>query len=95
LRIKWLKRALLDLDEAESYIARDNPSVAAEVVLKIAKAVSLLGQQPGLGRPGRVSGTRELVVPDTPYIVPYRVKENTVQVLRVYHSSRKWPYEIP
>ena len=91
MRIKWLKRALLDLDEAESYISRDNPSAAAEVVLKIVSAVSLLGQQPGLGRPGRVSGTKELIVPETPYLVPYRVKENTVQVLRIYHSSRKWP----
>jgi toxin ParE1/3/4 len=94
LRIKWLKRALLDLDEAESYITRDNPSAAAEVVLRIVKAVSMLGLQTGLGRPGRVSGTRELVVPDTPYIVPYRVKENTIQVLRVYHSSRKWPDKL-
>ena len=94
MRIKWLKKALLDLDEAESYISRDNPSAAAEVVLKIVKAVSMLGLQPGLGRPGRVSGTKELIVPETPYLVPYRVKENTVQVLRVYHSSRKWPDEL-
>jgi plasmid stabilization system protein ParE len=94
LRINWLKRALLDLDEAESYIMRNNPSAAAEVVLSIVRTVSMLGLQPGLGRPGRVSGTKELVVPDTPYNVPYRVKENTVQVLRVYHSSRKWPDEL-
>ena len=91
MQIKWLNLALLDLDEAEAYIAQDNPVAAAEVVLKIVKAVSLLEWQPGLGRPGRVSGTKELIVPDTPYIVPYRVKEDVVQVLRVYHSYRKWP----
>jgi toxin ParE1/3/4 len=91
LQIRWLNRALLDLGEAESYIARDNPVAAANVKLKIVRAVSLLEQQPGMGRPGRVYGTKELVVPDTPYIVPYRVKEGIVQVLRVYHSSRKWP----
>lgn len=91
MQISWLNRALLDLDEAEHYLARDNPAAAAKVQLKIARAVSLLEQQPELGRAGRVSGTKELVVADTPYIVAYRIKAGTVQVLRVYHSARKWP----
>lgn len=91
MRVKWLRRALLDLDEAEAFIAQHDPSSAAEVVLRILRAVSLLKDQPGLGRGGRVPGTKELVVPNTPFIVPYRVKDDTVQILRVYHSSRKWP----
>jgi toxin ParE1/3/4 len=91
LQVRWLNRAIFDLDEAVNYIARDNPIAAAEVQLKIVRAVSLLEQQPTLGRTGRVLGTKELVVADTPYIVPYRVKAGMVQVLRVYHSSRKWP----
>jgi len=94
LRIRWLKRALLDLGEAESSISRDNPVAAAEVVLKVVKYVSFLEQQPGLGRHGRVPGTKELVVSGTPYVVPYRVKEDTIQVLRVYHSYRKWPERL-
>ena len=64
---------------------------AAGVVVKIVRAVSLLKDHPGLGRTGRVPGTRELVVPKTPFIVPYRVKDDTVQILRVYHASRIWP----
>ena len=91
MREKWIRLALRDLDEVEAYIARDNPAAAAETVLGIARAVSLLQEQPGLGRAGRVSGTRELVIPDSPLIVPYRVKDNSVQVLRVYHASRRWP----
>lgn len=91
MRVKWIRRALRDLDEVEAYIARDNPAAAAETVLGIARAVSLLQEQPGIGRAGRVPGTRELVIPDSPYIVPYRVKDNIVQVLRVYHASRQWP----
>jgi len=91
LRVKWIRRALLDLDEVEGYIARDNPAAAAETALCIARAVSLLQEQPGLGRAGRISGTRELVIPDSPYIVPYRVKDHIVQVLRIYHASRRWP----
>ncbi|HET6521471.1 MAG TPA: type II toxin-antitoxin system RelE/ParE family toxin, partial [Geminicoccaceae bacterium] len=50
-----------------------------------------LAQHPESGRPGRVPGTRELVVSGTPYIVPYRVQGNTVQILRVLHGARKWP----
>jgi toxin ParE1/3/4 len=90
VRIKWLRSALLDLDEIEAYIAEDRSAVAVDVVVKIIKAVSFLGEQQGIGRAGRVPGTKELVIPGLPYIVPYRVKEEVVQVLRVYHTSRKW-----
>ena len=89
MRVRWFRHALLDLEEIETYIAKDNPAVAVDVILKIIKAVSLLKEQQGIGRAGRVPGTKELVVPDLPYIVPYRVKDGEVQVLRVYHSSRK------
>lgn len=75
-------------------MAHADPFAAAEVVLKIIRAVSLLKDQPGLGRAGRVPGTRELVVPNTPYIIPYRVKDNSLQILRVYHTSRIWPRQL-
>jgi toxin ParE1/3/4 len=91
VRIRWLKRALADLDEAETFIAQENPSAASEVIARIVGAVTLLKEQPGIGRAGRVPGTKELVVPDTPYIVLYRVKDSIVQVLRVYHMFRKCP----
>jgi toxin ParE1/3/4 len=89
LQVRWLRLALLDLDEVVAYITQDNPTAAAEQVLKIIRTVSLLKEQQGLGRAGRVPVTRELIVPGTPYIVPYRVKGNIVQVLRVYHAARK------
>jgi len=79
---------------AEAYIAQDDPKAAADVVLRIVRAVSLLKEQPAIGRTGRVPGTKELIVPDTPYIVPYRVKDEILQILRVYHSSRKWPESL-
>ena len=63
LHVKWLKRALLDLDDAEAYMAHADPLAAAEVVLKIIRAVSLLKDQPGLGRAGRVPGTKSLLFP--------------------------------
>jgi plasmid stabilization system protein ParE len=79
------------LDNAVEYIAADKPTVAANVALKIWNATQRLDDQPGMGRPGRVSGTRELVVPGLPYILPYVEKEGAVFILRVMHASMKWP----
>lgn len=44
-----------------------------------------------MGRPGRVPGTRELVIPRTTFIVPYRLVGNTIQILRIFHGTRRWP----
>ena len=91
MKIKWLQTALDDLDQVEIHIAKDNPTTAIDTVLRIIEMVGLLSEQPGMGRSGRILGTKELVIPTTPFIVPYRVIENNVQILRVYHNSRKWP----
>jgi len=91
VRVRWLRKALANLDAEAAYIARDNPAAAARVVMAIEEAVRNLTRFPALGRPGRVPGTRELVVPTTPYIIPYRVRNNAVEILRVFHASRKWP----
>ncbi len=61
------------------------------MVEKITHSVDALRQQPSMGRPGRVPGTRELGIPGTPYIVPYRVRNDAVEILRIFHTSRKWP----
>lgn len=60
-------------------------------VIAIEEAVHLLARYPALGRPGRVEGTRGLVVPDTPHVIPYRVRRGRVEVLRILHAARKWP----
>jgi toxin ParE1/3/4 len=85
---------LANLTAEAEYIARDNPAAAAHVVQKIAEAVDRLKQYPAMGRPGRITGTRELVVSGTPYIVPYRIRENEVEVLRVFHGARRWPSQF-
>jgi len=94
LGIRWLKRALANLDAEAAFVALDNPAAAARLVDTIARTDELLAQHPGLGRPGRVEGTRELVVADTPYLVPYRVRNNVVEILRVFHGARKWPQKF-
>ena len=95
MRLRWTKRAERDLDDIASYIGQDSPAAAARVVLELIDHVETrLPGRPAIGRPGRVLGTRELVIGGLPYIVPYRVRENDIEILRVLHTSRRWPYEL-
>ena len=89
--VRWLRRALANLDDEAAYIAEDNPQVAAEFVRHMRNSAAMLADHPNMGRPGRITGTRELVVTRFPYILPYRVRGGTVEVLRVFHTARKWP----
>ncbi len=91
MRVRWLRRALENLDQEAEYVARDDPAAAARIVERIVANVARLATHPGSGQPGRVPGTRELVVNGTPYLVPYRVRGETVEILRVFHGARKWP----
>lgn len=91
MRVRWLRAALANLDVEAGYIGEENPAAAARIVQKIFRATNLLKKNPAMGRPGRVAGTRELIVPGTPYIIPYRVREDAVEILRVFHARRKWP----
>jgi len=88
MRVRWLRKALLNLDEEASYIAQDDPRAAQRVVPRVLDSIAQLAEQPG---PGRVPGTRELIVLRTRYIVPYRVRGKTIEILRVFHSSRRPP----
>lgn len=91
MRIRWLLRAVEDLEDIRDYIALDNPFAAQKEVEKILDSVSGLGENPGVGRIGRVSKTREFVIPKSPYIAVYRVMGDVVEILRVLHGARKWP----
>lgn len=93
MKILWTDPAAKDLDSIESYIKEDNPVAAVDVVLSIIHTVeTLLSEHSHIGKPGRVYGTRELVVPAYPaYIVVYRVLEHKLEILRILHGARKWP----
>ena len=91
MRVRWLKAALANLDDLGEYIAEDNPAAAGRMVLRILAEAELLKDNPAMGRAGRVAGTRELVVAGAPYILPYRVRGNVVEILRVLHGARRWP----
>jgi toxin ParE1/3/4 len=91
VRVRWLDQAVEDLKAVRSYIARDNPSAAADVAQRIHDAIKILGDYPAAGRAGRVPNTRELVVAGTPYILPYRVRAESVEILRVLPGAQQWP----
>jgi len=91
MEIRWLRRALKNLDQEAAFIAEDDPDAARLVVQRIRQAIAMLAENPALGRIGRVPGTRELVVPKTRYLIPYRVRDQRIEILRVFHAARKPP----
>lgn len=91
MQVRWLRTALANLNAEAEYIARDNTQAASQMVSTITTAVDHLAEYPAMGRAGRVPGTRELIVADTPYIIPYRVRAGAVEILRVFHAARRWP----
>ena len=87
-------RAIEHLTHLRSSIARDNPKAANRIAGTWLEAVERLAELPNLGRPGRVAGTRELVVPGTPYVMPYRLRGDRLEVIAVFHARQKWPKHL-
>src|ERR1700686_303682 len=91
----WSPESIHDLISLRAHIAERDPAAAKRIALHILYCVeNLLSENPQLGAPGRVPGTRELVIPKTPHVVPYRIRGTTIEIARVYHSSRRWPAPI-
>ena len=87
---RWSSLAIDDLIALRSFIAQQDPAGADRISHRIVEIVErLLPVNPQMGRPGRVPGTREFVIPGATFIVPYRLAGDTIQILRVYHSSRR------
>lgn len=94
MKTKWVRLALNDLNEVGEFIGQDNPEAANRVLKRIWDATNMLADHPYAGRAGRVPGTRELVIVGIPFIIPYRVVEDTIQILRVLNGKRKWPKDF-
>jgi addiction module RelE/StbE family toxin len=89
--VRWTAPALADLDLIQDYIAERNPPAASKLINDILdRTDKLLSVNPEIGRAGRVTGTRELILVGTSYVVAYRLKE-TVEILAVMHGAREWP----
>lgn len=94
MTIVWSPRAIEHLAHLRAYIAQDNPKAANRIGGTLLEAVERLAELPNLGRPGRVAGTRELVVPGTPYVIPYRLRGDRLEVIAVFHGRQKWPKRL-
>jgi toxin ParE1/3/4 len=75
----------------EAFVAGDDPVAASELILGIRSATALLVRHPAAGRPGRIAGTREFVVEGAPYIIPYRARPGSIELIRVLHGARRRP----
>lgn len=91
MKLRWTGNAISDLEHARDYIDASNPSAGRRVIGRIGSALKALRAYPEIGRHGRVEGTRELVVPDTPFIIAYRFTLRSVEILAVLHGHRRWP----
>jgi toxin ParE1/3/4 len=94
MNVIWSRRAIGHLVRLRTHIGKDSEQNAALVASRILKAVDLLQSHPEMGRPGRIAGTRELVVPDTSYIIPYRVRRERLELIAVFRGRQKWPKKL-
>jgi len=90
--IEWTEQATRQLDQAYDYIALSNSQdVAPRVAMQIVTCVEQFAAFPMSGRTGRVPGTRELVVSNTPFIAAYTIEKTRIVILAIYHGSQRWP----
>ncbi len=90
VEVAWTKLAARQLGEIFDYIRQDSEDNALTVARRISVAIEVLSHRPESGRPGRISGTREFVVPETGYIIGYRVRSKGVRILRIQRGAKSW-----
>jgi len=91
MKIVWSAPARQDLRDIFEYIAETNINSASKLLTEINERVLVLTENPAIGRPSRLNGTKELILSKTHYIIPYRVHNDQVQILAIFHTSRQWP----
>jgi toxin ParE1/3/4 len=94
MKVIWVAGAVRDLLSVREHIETDNKDAAARVANRLRVSANRLATHPEMGRSGRVGSTRELVVPGTPYILPYRVRQGRIEILAVIHGAQEWPEQF-
>jgi len=95
MKLRWTRLALQDLRHLYEYIAEDRPQAAGEMIARIQQAAHHLPKHPRMGKAGRLAGTRELVIAQTPYIVVYVITENEIHIVAILHTAMRWPDALP
>lgn len=88
MRLRWTIAAADDLDDIAGYLQANLPHFSRSTIHRIDAAIRSLRSMPERGRPGRVEGTRELLIPGLPYLAVYRVKDEAIEILRIVHGAR-------
>ena len=91
MRLRWTMPAAEDLYRIVGHIRKDNPSAAGEVASTLYDGCRALTKFPRSGRKGRIEGTRELVFPNLPYVVVYKIHDEILEIVRIYHGAQDWP----
>lgn len=91
MRLRWTLDAAADFEQIYEYVQINLPHLVTRTILSIYDGIRSLKRSPYLGRPGRAEGTHELVLFPLPYVVIYRIKEQFVEVLHIYHGAQKRP----
>jgi toxin ParE1/3/4 len=97
MKVRWTEAAASNWEQAFEYIAQDNLNAALAIAGKIIELTEMLAVHPHAGRPGRIAGTRELVISDSPFILAYGVDAgaDVIWIYAVYHGRRRWPERFP
>jgi toxin ParE1/3/4 len=91
MQLRWTEEAANDLERIADYLVQNTPDRAQGLIQRIYDAAGSLVTLPHRGRPGKVKGTRELVLSALPYVVVYVVREDAVVVVRILHGAQQWP----
>lgn len=94
MKIRWTDNAAADLKSAHEYLSGNSPASADVIIDRILATIDRLESFPQMGRQGRIVETREFTVPDTRFIVLYRIRHNAIEILGVLHGARKWPNHL-
>ena len=90
MRIRWTPAAAGDLLGISDYLREKHPHYRDPTMRKLYGTIRELKQWPGRGRLGREDGTREILFPPMPYVAVYRVRQQTIEVMRIYHGAQDW-----
>jgi toxin ParE1/3/4 len=88
MRIRWTPPAVTDLQNFSDYLKEHHPHYRQPTMRKLYDRIRALKEQPHIGRPGRIEGTREILFPPMPYIAVYRVHGETIEIWRIFHTAQ-------
>ena len=94
MRVNWTKSAINDLEIEANYLSKISPSIEDSFLKHVESSIDLIKEYPELGRIGRVNQTRELILKKFQYILVYLVESSYIDIIRLLHTSRKWPNSL-